>query len=168
MSFPLSKETDHQQPECRNTDGSPQKPPKPSLHITIPIQRHQNRTLHPPAPSVNSQPTTVNSNAATKASSQSLSESPITFRDINWNQGKNSPASGISEHSPLSDTMSRVPYVSPTGGTGIRGSDGRGLYGVEARERGRGKVVKWLEGMRAVDEGKIGRWVAEKSWRSAP
>ncbi len=64
--------------------------------------------------------------------------------------------------------MGRVPYVSPTGGTGERVKDGRGLYGVEARERGRGKVVEWLEGMRAVDEEEIGRRVVEKTWRSAP
>lgn len=57
--------------------------------------------------------------------------------------------------------------MSPTGGTVERVGDGRGSYRVEARERGRGKVVKWLEGIRTVDDGEIRR-VVERTWRSAP
>lgn len=75
--------------------------------------------------------------------------------------------SSISEHEPHSDMVGRGPYVSPTGGVGEGGGDGMRLDGGGTRERVRGRVVRWLEGVRVGDEGEVGRRGVKKPGKGA-
>ncbi|KAL8772398.1 MAG: hypothetical protein Q9209_002349 [Squamulea sp. 1 TL-2023] len=110
--------------EEKGVENMPHQHKRPTLRITIPTQQ-------PVATSSNNpiQKTSSNTAAATKVTTASNSHCPppqqvspeqdppgqdaVLFTEVDYSRGKIDPASSISSHSPLSDTLGRVAYTSP-------------------------------------------------------
>ena len=155
----LQKETPHHAPS------EPQNPPpqitKPSINSST--------TSPLPHPST-SLPNTVSTTAATKATSPPPSPpnpqtppSAPTFREVHWDRSKTSPASTISSHSPLSDTMGRIPYIAPNAVSSRIELQREGRHGdIESGHRdGRvdpqARIGSWLEGVEEQCRGALER-----------
>lgn len=139
---------------------TPPEPQNPTLQITINPPLNSSTTSQLPHPSTTSPPNTVSTTTATKATSPPPSPpnpqtppSAPTFGEIHWDRSKTSPASTISSHSPLSDTMDRIPYIAPTAVSSRIELQREGRHGdIESGHRdGRvdpqARIESWLEGV---------------------
>ncbi|KAL8779147.1 MAG: hypothetical protein Q9213_007073 [Squamulea squamosa] len=118
LDIPDSPPREKDSMEGKVVDNRPHKHKRPTLRIIIPSQQ-------PIATSSNHAPQPASSNTAATTNGTTASDShhsppqqvpkeqdpPVLFREVDYSHGKTDPASSISSHSPLSDTLGQVAYT---------------------------------------------------------